>query len=91
MTDNPKTILPVLRERSVYVKDDGTGNDNSAYINKSFKGILRLSPNDSASYLEKENYISYNDTIADYIAYEDDITYQLENNLLKFHLSMDTY
>lgn len=83
MTDNPKTILPVLRERSVYVKDDGTGNDNSAYINKSFKGILRLSPNDSASYLEKENYISYNDTTADYIAYEDDITYQLEKQFIK--------
>lgn len=83
MADNPKTILPVLRERSVYVKDDGTGNDNSAYINKSFKGILRLSPNDSASYLEKENYISYNDTTANYIAYEDDITHQLEKQFIR--------
>lgn len=87
MADNLKTVLPVLRERSVYVKDDGYGKDNSNYINKSFKGILRLSPNDSASYQERESYISYNDTTADYISFEDDISEQLKKQFIKVSTS----
>jgi hypothetical protein len=83
MPDETPTILPVLRERAVYVKDDGTGSDNSDFINKSFKGILRLSPNDSAAYLEKENYISYNDTTKDYITFQDDITEQLSKQFIR--------
>jgi hypothetical protein len=87
MANELTTVLPVLRERTVYVKNDGTGNDNSDYINKSFKGILRLSPNDSASYLEKENYISYNETTADYITFEDNISAQLEKQFIRVSTS----
>ena len=87
MADTLQTVLPVLRERTVYVKNDGNGADNSDFINKSFKGILRLSPNDSATYLEQENYISYNESIADYISFEDDITYQLNEQFIKVSTS----
>lgn len=83
MPDKTSIILPVLRERAVYVKDDGSGSDNSDFINKSFKGILRLSPNDSASYLEKENYVSYNETTKDYITFQDDIGKQLGKQFIR--------
>lgn len=82
-----RTVLPLLRERTVYVKDDGSGSDNSDYINKSFKGILRLSPNDSSSYLEMDNYISYNEVTADYISFEDNITNQLNNQFIRVSTS----
>ena len=82
-----KIILPVLRERTVYVKDDGTGKDNSDFVNKSFKGILRLSPNDSSSYIEKSNYINYTEEIKDYISYEDDITGRLDTQFIKVSTS----
>lgn len=87
MEDELRTVLPLLRERTVYVKDDGTGQDNSDYINKSFKGILRLSPNDSSSYLEKDNYISYNETTADYISFEDSIANQMEKQFIRVSTS----
>ena len=82
-----KIILPVLRERTVYVKVDGTGKDNSDFVNKSFKGILRLSPNDSSSYIEKSNYINYTEEIKDYISYEDDITGRLDTQFIKVSTS----
>lgn len=87
MADTLQTVLPVLRERTVYVKNDGSGADNSDFINKSFKGILRLSPNDSATYLEQENYISYDEGISDYISFEDDITTQLNEQFIKVSTS----
>lgn len=87
MADTLQTVLPVLRERTVYVKNDGSGADNSDFINKSFKGILRLSPNDSATYLEQENYISYDKSTADYITFEDDITHRLNEQFIKVSTS----
>ena len=87
MADDLETVLPLLRERSVYVKDDGSGNDNSDFISSSFKGILRLSPNDSASYIEKENYISYDETTANYISFEDDISKQLSKQFIRVSTS----
>ena len=87
MADTLQTVLPVLRERTVYIKNDGSGADNSDFINKSFKGILRLSPNDSATYLEQENYISYDKSIIDYITFEDDITHRLNEQFIKVSTS----
>lgn len=87
MADNLETVLPILRERSVYVKDDGSGNDNSDFISSSFKGILRLSPNDSASYVEEENYISYDETTTNYISFEDNITNQLSKQFIRVSTS----
>lgn len=80
-------ILPLLRERAVYVRDNGTGQDDSDFINKSFKGILRLSPNDSSSYLEMENHISYNDSNEDYISFEDVINNQFKKQFIKVSTS----
>lgn len=87
MANKLKSVLPLLRERAAYIKDDGTGNDNSDYINKSFKGILRLSPNDSNSYLEQNSYISFNDITSEFISFEDNITNQFKNQFIRVSTS----
>lgn len=85
--ENRPAVLPLLKERAVYVRNNGAGVDDSNFINKSFKGILRLSPNDSSSYLEMDNYVAYNDVTEDYISFEDTITNQLTKQFIKVSTS----
>lgn len=54
--------------------DPNTNLLSSYYINDSFAGILRLSPNDSATLLDKNSGIEYVDEISSYINFEDSVT-----------------
>lgn len=54
--------------------DSNTNLLSSYYINDSFAGILRLSPNDSATLLDKNSGIEYVDEISSYINFEDSVT-----------------
>lgn len=87
ITIPPPDVLPLLRERAVYVRDNGAGVDDSDFINKSFKGILRLSPNDSSSYLEMDNYVTYDDVTDEFISFEDSVANQLGKQFIKVSTS----
>ena len=83
----PEIILPVLRERAVYISDIGNGQDGANYINRSFKGILRLSPNDSNTYLEQPEDTPYTSVAQDYVNYNDKIYDVIQNQFLKVSTS----
>lgn len=74
-------IIPQFKDKTIYWT---SGNTQISYpINRSFRGILRLSPNDDRSLLEKSNVkISEdNDTLGIY--YKDSIENELNSQLIR--------
>lgn len=84
---DPETVLPLLRERAVYIKDIGTGQDGANFINRSFKGILRLSPNDSNTYIEKPTDTVYTDLPQEYVNFDDATYNRLSRQFLRVSTS----
>ena len=63
-------VIPIFREKVVYWKTTG-GTDVSYPVSASYKGILRLSPNDDLSLQEQEPISLYDEDIENY--YRDSI------------------
>lgn len=63
--------IPVFKERRIYgINEDG--KESSHYINSSYAGILRLSPNDTSILNNESNSgITSTDEIKEYLSYED--------------------
>ena len=76
--------IPVYKERRMYgVKD----NEECSYkIKDSYAGILRLSPNNSASLIEANNLVSA-EGVSRYVNYEDSITHDLSNQFIRLSTS----
>jgi len=75
--------LPIFKERRMYGSDVNTGKESSYFINESYAGILRLSPNNGATLVEMDSGISITDETKDYINYEDTILPFFETQFLK--------
>jgi hypothetical protein len=77
--------IPVFKERRMYGKKDGL--ETSYRINNSFCGILRLSPNNTATLYNKNNFITNTEETESYINYSDDIQFLLENQFISVSTS----
>lgn len=66
----------------MYGVDSVTNLPSSYLISSSYTGILRLTPNSSATLLDLDNDISINDEIAEYFHYEDDPSAALETQFV---------
>lgn len=65
----------------------GSGELSSYNIKDSYVGILRLSPNNSISLLEKDNHEGYEENNSNYIIYEDTVADTLASQLVKVSTS----
>lgn len=65
--------IPVFKERRMTGINPENGLLASYYISDSYAGILRLSPNNSATLIDKNSGIEYTDEIKEYLNYEDSI------------------
>lgn len=77
--------IPVYKERIMYgIKN---GEESSYKIKDSYAGILRLSPNNSATLLEANNIASTIEEISRYVNYEDSVAYDLEKQFIRVSTS----
>jgi hypothetical protein len=78
-------ILPRFKERIMYgnIKNENDDLIEKSYpINQSYSGILRISPNSTATLLNKNNSISITDEIKDYVNYSDHVFFALESGFV---------
>lgn len=78
-------ILPRFKERIMYgnIKNENDALIEKSYpINQSYSGILRISPNSTATLLNKNNSISITDEIKDYVNYSDHVSFALESGFV---------
>lgn len=77
--------IPVYKERIIYgIKN---GEEASYKIKDSYAGILRLSPNNSATLIESNNLASSNEEISRYVNYEDNVAYDLSKQFVRVSTS----
>lgn len=74
--------IPVFKERRMTGISNETRLMASYLINSSYAGILRLSPNNSATLLGTNSTISLNDVTENLINYTDSVGYHLERQFL---------
>lgn len=79
--------LPVLKERRMFGYDQTTGEESSNFINDSYAGILRLSPNSSATLLEDNNWVSLDATTEKYMNFDDAINSYIGNQFVRVSTS----
>lgn len=85
MAENPE--IPVFKERRMTGTNSTTGLNSSYYISNSYAGILRLSPNNSATLLDANNSVNITDEITDYINFSDSIILPLQEQFISVSTS----
>lgn len=74
--------IPVFKDRRMSGVDPKTGLLSSYLISSSYAGILRLSPNSSATLLDLNENITITEEIEDYFYYNDDPTLALTDQFV---------
>lgn len=77
--------IPKFKDKTTYYQSE-LGFESSYPVSASYKGILRLSPNDTASLAEVDNVQVFNDDVTN-IVYKDSIENELETQFIRVSTS----
>lgn len=79
---NEVAVLPIYKERRMTGRQDNGAGISSYKIKNSYCGILRLSPNSSATLIENNNFTTEEDSVS-YINYRDNIEDLIDKQFIR--------